>query len=493
MSDSVTVELSARVTEVVDGSPAAVCGVRVGDIVTTVNGRPVRDIIDWHHAIDEPDVTLGLDRGGLALDVDIAKAAGEPLGVSIASAVFDRVQTCDNHCAFCFIYQLPKGLRRSLYLKDDDYRLSFLFGNFTTLTRFTEADLERVIDQALSPLHVSIHVTDPWHRAEMLRNDRGAMSLRWLRALLDHGITVRGQIVLCPGVNDGEHLSATMADILDQFPELEAVAVVPLGLSRFNPEEHLRVHTPDEARRVIDTIAQWRSVAADVVGHPMFWASDELHLLAGAPMPDSAEYGEFPMYEDGVGIVRSFADEFTGRRGSSLGPTSGFFASVDGATPSGYRAVRDVPANPAGDTGLRPVSVSLTVKSDETVDGAGGVERVVVLTGEYAAPVIEQLIAEHPSFAGIDRARWDVVPVRNEFFGGNTAVAGLMVGRDIRRVLEDDQRRHSATRNLYVLPDVCLSEGRFLDGTTIEDLPGTLRVVPTDGHSLRRILERILT
>ena len=465
----------------------------MGDIVTSVNGRPVRDIIDWHHAIDEPDVVLGLDRGGLDLEIEVAKSAGEPLGVSIASAVFDRVQTCDNHCSFCFIYQLPKGLRRSLYLKDDDYRLSFLFGNFTTLTRFTEADLERVIDQALSPLHVSIHVTDPWHRAEMLRNDRGAMSLRWLRALLDHGITVRGQIVLCPGVNDGEHLAATMADVLDQFPELEAVAVVPLGLSRFNPEEQLRVHTPDEARSVIETIGRWRSVAREVVGHPMFWASDELYLLAGAPMPDSDEYGEFPMYEDGVGIVRCFTDEFAQRRASTLGPTSGFFASVDGATPSGYRAPRDVPANPAGDTGLRPVAVALSTKrNDDDGPATGSFDRVAILTGEYAAPVIEQAILSHPSFAGVARGRWDVLVVRNDFFGGNTAVAGLMVGSDIRRALEEDRDRHVAEKSLYLLPDVCLSEGRFLDGTTLDELPGTVRVVPTDGHSLRRILERIL-
>ena len=142
------------------------------------------------------------------------------MGAEVSSAVFDRVRTCDNHCEFCFIYQLPKGLRKSLYLKDDDYRLSFLYGNFTTLTRFTEADLERVITEGLSPLHVSIHATDPAVRTRMLRNPRGAMSLRWLRALLDHGITVHGQIVVCPGVNDGAILDDTLAGVLDEYPEL---------------------------------------------------------------------------------------------------------------------------------------------------------------------------------------------------------------------------------------------------------------------------------
>lgn len=469
MGDSV--DLSARITEVVPDSPAATADVRVGDVVALVNDRPIRDIIEWHHQVDEAHVSLRLDRGGMLVDVEVEKLPGEPLGVSIASAVFDRVQTCDNHCSFCFIYQLPKGLRRSLYLKDDDYRLSFLFGNFTTLTRFTEMDLERVIDQALSPLHVSIHDADPWGRAEMLRNERGAMSLRWLRALLDNGTNVRGQVVLCPGVNDGDVLERTLAGILDEYAELDAVAVVPLGLSRFNPEASLRVHSAAEARVAVDIVDKWREIARQVVGHPMFWASDELYLLADKAMPDAADYGDFPMYEDGVGIVASFREEFAGRRSSVTGPTSGFFASVDGATPSGYRAER-VPANPAGDTGLRPVRVQITQRTAPTRG------RVGILTGEYAAPVIEALV---------DNSDVTVIPVRNDFFGGNTAVAGLMVGADIAREITAHPEIDE-----FLLPDVCLSEGRFLDGSTLADLGANVTVVPTDGASLRRILDRSL-
>lgn len=469
MGDSV--DLSARITEVVPDSPAATADVRVGDVVALVNDRPIRDIIEWHHQVDEAHVSLRLDRGGMLVDVEVEKQPGEPLGVSIASAVFDRVQTCDNHCSFCFIYQLPKGLRRSLYLKDDDYRLSFLFGNFTTLTRFTEMDLERVIDQALSPLHVSIHDADPWGRAEMLRNERGAMSLRWLRALLDNGTNVRGQVVLCPGVNDGDVLERTLAGILDEYAELDAVAVVPLGLSRFNPEASLRVHSAAEARVAVDIVDKWREIARRVVGHPMFWASDELYLLADKAMPDAADYGDFPMYEDGVGIVASFREEFAGRRSSVTGPTSGFFASVDGATPSGYRAER-VPANPAGDTGLRPVRVQITQRTAPTRG------RVGILTGEYAAPVIEALV---------DNSDVTVISVRNDFFGGNTAVAGLMVGADIAREIAAHPEIDE-----FLLPDVCLSEGRFLDGSTLADLGANVTVVPTDGASLRRILDRSL-
>ena len=208
----------------------------VGDRVEVVNGQVPRDVIQWQLLTDEAEIELEVVRGGLHLTVEVAKRAGQPLGIEVHSALFDQVRTCDNHCEFCFIYQLPPGLRRSLYVKDDDYRLSFLYGNYTTLTRFTEADLERVITEKLSPLNVSIHSTDPELRSRMLRNRRGATSLRWLRALLDAGITVHGQVVVCPGVNDGDELDRTLAGVLDRYPELASLCIVPLGVSRWSTE-----------------------------------------------------------------------------------------------------------------------------------------------------------------------------------------------------------------------------------------------------------------
>ena len=178
------------VVAVAPGSPAEQAGIRPGDAVLRLNGRVPRDIIEWRLWSDEADVDLLLSRHGLEQEVAVAKTAGRPIGAEVASAVFDRVRTCDNHCEFCFIYQLPKGMRSSLYLKDDDYRLSFLYGNFTTLTRFTEADLERVVTEGLSPLNVSIHATDPDLRVRMLRNKRGATSLRWLRGALGVDVTL---------------------------------------------------------------------------------------------------------------------------------------------------------------------------------------------------------------------------------------------------------------------------------------------------------------
>src|SRR5205807_1853665 len=240
----------ARVVAVAPGSPAASTGIQPGDEVLALNGEAVRDVIRYQLQADEPVVEREVRRGGLEQLAVVEKPAGAPLGLELDSPVFDRVQTCDNHCPFCFIHQLPKGMRRSLYLKDDDYRLSFLYGNFTTLTRFTELDAERILTEKLGPLFVSIHTTDPELRAHMLRNPKGATSLRWLQVLLDGGIEVHGQVVVCPGVNDGPAFEDTMAGILDRYAALASVGVVPLGLSRYSNEPDMRTHTTEEANAV---------------------------------------------------------------------------------------------------------------------------------------------------------------------------------------------------------------------------------------------------
>ncbi|MFM8529423.1 MAG: DUF512 domain-containing protein, partial [Ilumatobacteraceae bacterium] len=384
-------------------------------------------------------------------------------------ALFDQVRTCDNHCEFCFIYQLPPGMRTSRYLKDDDYRLSFLFGNFTTLTRFTEADLERVVTERLSPLNVSIHTTDPELRASMLRNRRGATSLRWLRALLDHGIEVRGQVVVCPGVNDGAALADTFAGILDRYPELASVAVVPLGISRFNPEPNMRAHTRAEALDVLDTVHDWQDVFLRTLGRRMVHAADEYYLLAGRTFPAADAYEGAHMHEDGVGMARTFIEEFSGTVDVPTGPLSGFFAWVDGAPAEGYRA----PRNPAGDTGLRTAAAS----SQRVMIAPRAGAPVGILTAPYGARVLTPLID------ALHRDDVRVITVPNTYFGGNTAVTGLMVGEDIARVLQAQPMAHR-----YLLPDVCLSEGRFLDGLTPADLPRRVEIVPTDGIALRDAL-----
>jgi putative radical SAM enzyme (TIGR03279 family) len=446
-----------QVVAVLASSPAGRAGVAPGDEIEAMNGRAPRDIIEYQLAADEPHVELLLRRDGAPRSVSIEKLAGEPLGIEVSSAVFDRVRTCDNHCEFCFIYQLPKGMRRSLYLKDDDYRLSFLYGNFTTLTRFTEADLERVITERLSPLFVSIHATDPELRAKLLRNPRGAMSLRWLRLLLDHGIEVHGQVVVCPGVNDGSVLHDTFAGVLDCYPELATVAAVPLGVSRYTDEERMRPHTVAEAVAVVEAVAEWQGVFAAALGRRLVHAADEYYLMAGVAFPEYETYEGFAQHENGIGMARAFEAGFLGSQGEPAGVRRGFFAAVDGAPPEGYRAPRAIPS-----------------VHGPSATGSG----TTVLTGEYGARVLEPLL----DAAGLGSVR--VLPIQNSFFGGNTAVTGLLTGVDLSRALEAEP---AGAR--YLLPDVCLSHGRFLDGMRPSQLPRPVEIVATDGLSLRRALE----
>jgi putative radical SAM enzyme (TIGR03279 family) len=453
------VTTAPKVVAVTASSPAHLSGLRAGDELLFLNGRVPRDVIEYSMLVDEPDLELVVNRRGLAdpFTVHVAKEPGEPLGIEVSSAVFDRVRTCDNHCEFCFIHQLPKGMRRSLSLKDDDYRLSFLYGNFTTLTRFTEMDLERVLTERLSPLFVSIHSTDPEIRAELLRNRRGATSLRWLGALLDGGIEVHGQVVVCPGTNDGELLHDTLAGVLDRYPTLATVACVPLGVSRFSHESAMRPHTRAEAAAVCDTVEEWQQTFLAAIGRRMVFAADEYYLMADRPFPATATYEGFPQHENGLGMARAFEAAFGGDERAALGVRPGFFAAVDGAPASGYRAPRAGP--PAGASGSDPVPIA-------------------ILTGEYGAQVLAPLIGS------LQRDDIRLVPVANTFFGGNIGVSGLLTGADLVEVLGTEPEGHR-----YLLPDSCLSEGRFLDDLTVADLPRAVEVVATDGLSLRRALE----
>jgi len=461
---------SPRVVAVEPGSPAARAGLRPDDEIRSIDGEVPRDVIRWQLLTDEPEVRLSIDRAGERIETVVRKGDGEPLGVEVHAAVFDKVQTCDNHCEFCFIHQLPKGMRRSLYLKDDDYRLSFLYGNFTTLTRFTELDLERVITERLSPLHVSIHATDPEIRADILRNRRGAVSLRWLRALLDTEIEVHGQVVVCPGLNDGDVLDDTLAGVLERFSELATVCVVPLGISQFNTQARMRAHTRAEAERVVDIVEQWQSIFLDAVGRRVVFAADEYYLLAGRDFPPADVYGDFPMHEDGIGMARTLEREFHDPAAEPTGTQSGFFAWVDGAPAEGYRAPRtNSPARAVASGAPQVAPVSLSPRRSAPVG---------VLTGTLGAPVLEPLVAS------VDRDDVRVIPVPNHYFGGNIGVSGLMVGEDLARVLADEPEGHR-----YVLPDVCLSRGVFLDGMTPTDLPRPVEIIPTDGAALRRALE----
>ncbi len=424
------------VLEVLPGTPADRAGVVAGDELVSINGVIPNDVIEYQQLVDDVDPIFSLRRDGSSLEAMIEKPEGAPIGLRLGSSIFDRVQTCDNHCAFCFIYQLPPGMRKSLYLKDDDYRLSFLYGNFTTLTRFTELDLSRVIEDRLGPLYVSIHATDPDVRADMLRNRRGAMSLRWLEALLDNGITVHGQVVLCPGLNNGAVLERTLAETITRFPKLATLGIVPLGLSKYNTEPDLRVHTPHEAADDLEIIHFWQGRALDALGRRVFQASDELYVHAGVDVPSADHYEAFAQHENGIGMVRAFYDELDRLEhgSSSKSPiVTGEWRSVPAAPAEGYRAVRHERPDPPADDGP-----------------------IVVVTGGYGRAVLEPVKVRLERLSERDIR---LLEVPNTFFGGNTAVAGLMVGEDVVAAIHADKEGVGA----YVIPDVALSGDAFID------------------------------
>jgi NifB/MoaA-like Fe-S oxidoreductase len=376
-------------------------------------------------------------------------------------------------------------MRKSLSLKDDDYRLSFLYGNFTTLTRFTEADLERVVTEQLSPLYVSIHATDPELRARLLRNRRGATSLRWLTALLDAGIDVHGQVVVCPGINDGDVLDDTLLGVLDRFPALASVGVVPLGVSDHTTEPEMRPHTRAEAERVIDIVAAWQQRFLDALGRRLVYASDEYFLLAERPFPALDAYDGLPQHENGIGMAAQFAREVRAELGGQpvdiQGTRTGFFAWVDGAPAEGYRAPRltESPDESSTESAESP-DESVTGRAESPGESVRRKTGITLLTGEYGARVLAPVADDLAAAAGAPV--W-VVPVANRFFGGNIAVTGLLTGPDVARALEA-----APAGGRILLPDVVLSNGRFLDGTTPADLPRPVEIVETDGASLVRAI-----
>jgi putative radical SAM enzyme (TIGR03279 family) len=457
---------AARVLAVAPGSPAQQAGIATGDEIMAVNGEQLRDVIAYQLHADGARVDLDVRRGGLEQQLVVHKAEGAPLGLELAHAIFDRVQTCDNHCPFCFIHQLPKGMRRNLYLQDDDFRLSFLYGNFTTLTRFTEADFERVITEKLSPLYVSIHATDPEVRTRLLRNPRGATSLRWLELLLAAGVDVHGQVVVCPGINDGAVLDDSLLGVLDRFSQLATIGVVPLGVSAHSHEPEMRPHTTDEAAAVVDTVHAWQARFQRALGRRLVYASDEYYLLARRPLPELDDYDHVLQHENGIGMARTFEAEvvsaLAGVDIAVTGTRPGFFAAVEGAPAEGYRAPRTNRANgkshsPTADP--RPVAI---------------------VTGELGAQVLAPLVPALADHAGVDVR---LVPVANRFFGGNIGVTGLLTGADVAAELaaQPDGDR-------YLLPDVALSRGKFLDGETLAVLPRPVEVISTDGAALVRAM-----
>ena len=427
------------VSRVRQGSAAAAAGVCGGDRLLAVNGTPLRDVIDFHFNAGEEELRLELERAGTRTAARLVRRRGRALGLEFETPRPAEISTCANKCVFCFIHQLPRGMRRSLYVKDDDYRLSFLHGNYITLTDLDEAELDRIETQRLSPLYVSVHATDPALRHELLGRPRVATPILPVMARLARaGISMHAQIVLCPGLNDGAQLARTVFDLSALHPGVRTAAIVPVGLTRHRQRlPELRSLEPGEARALAATVTAWQAELRARLGSRFVFLADEIYLRAGLDVPPGRAYEGFPVLEDGIGLVRRFEDGF--RRASHR-----------------LRGRRRPPRT------------------------------ITVVSGEMFAPRLAGLLGDL-AVAGLTV---DVAAVPNDFFGRKIAVAGLLTGQDIQRELA---RRRLGGRVL--IPGVTLREqdGVFLDDLTPADLARDLDVPvqvvePTPGALLRALV-----
>jgi putative radical SAM enzyme (TIGR03279 family) len=342
-----TPEQSGRVDSIAPGTLGEEIGLQPGDQIHSVNGTDLVDALEFQYLADSEQVTLVVERGTEMLEYEIERESWEPWGITFADPTFDGIHLCENACPFCFIKQLPKGMRKSLYVMDDDYRYSMMYGNFVTLTNLTEADWARIEQQRISPINVSVHATDPELRIALVGNPKAGDIMAHLARLDQAGIEYNTQVVLCPGVNDGDQLDRTISDLLDSGSHLRSIAIVPVGLSQHGIERQskrvrlsrtcmrslpnadralleMRRHTIDQALGVITQVENWQKRLRADRGRSVVYLGDEFYLMTGTPVPASPEYDGFPQVEDGIGITRLFLDDVDRalrrrRRGSIAG------------------------------------------------------------------------------------------------------------------------------------------------------------------------------
>ena len=415
--------------------------VRVGDKLLSINGHEVEDVLDYRYWSYEPQLTLVFrSADGGEYSVKARKGEGEDLGIDFEEYLMDRPWGCSNRCKFCFIDQLPKGLRRTLYFKDDDARLSFLTGSYITLTNLSERELERICALKISPINVSVHATDGALRAELMGNPKAADIMGPLHRLAAAGIVMDCQIVCCPGWNDRGQLSRTMRDLAGLYPGVNSVSIVPVGLTKHReglPE--LRPFDRESAAETIDRVEAFAEECLSKLGSRVFWCSDELYLKAGREVPADEYYEEYSQLENGVGLMRLLETEF--------------MAALRLAEPD---------------------------------EGMGG--RFTIATGVAAAPLLEKLLqTAHKKCAKIDGRVYAVV---NDFFGHTIDVAGLVTGGDLIA-----QLRGKDLGERLLIPHTMLrhGEGVFLDDVTLEQASEALGVPVTPiGGSGGELLDAML-
>lgn len=369
-----------KIIDIEKGSLADKRGVRAGDILVSVNGYPIRDVLDYRFYLTERKVELLLLRGEKKVRVKIKKDEYDDIGLIFETPLMDKKQTCKNGCIFCFIDQNPEGMRDTVYFKDDDSRLSFLHGNYITLTNMTEEDVSRIVKMRFSPINISIHTTNPDLRVKMMKNKRAGEVLSYLDDFRNAGLSMCGQIVLCRGVNDGEELMRTMRDLMKYSPSLTSVSVVPAGLTKHREGLYpLSDFTEEEAASTIDMIDAVGEECIQELGTRLFYAADELYLKAKRPIPEAEYYEEYPQIENGVGMLRSFADE-------------ALMAKEDIIAPETERTVS-------------------------------------VATGVAAYPLISTIAREMEKKC--PKMKINVYKIINNFYGESITVSGLLTGQDM--------------------------------------------------------------
>lgn len=423
-----------KITDVFASSKAKRAGVEAGDILLSINENEINDVLDYRFYLAERTVCLKLLRGDEKYSVTIKKGEYDDIGLDFETPLMDEKQTCKNKCIFCFIDQNPKGMRDSIYFKDDDSRLSFIHGNYITLTNMTERDVERIIKMRISPINISVHTTNPTLRVGMMKNKRSGEVLKYLQSFKDAGLKMCGQIVLCRGLNDGEELLRTMRDLSSYYPAMSSVAIVPAGLTKFRDKLFpLTDFSPSEAGEVIDAVDAFAEEFCAQTGVRMFYCADELYLKAGREMPSEEYYEDYSQLENGVGMLRSLYEE--ARR------------SIADA---------DNPATP------RHVSIATGVAAYPTI-----------------LKIADELMQKCPNL------QTTIYKITNNFFGESITVSGLLTGIDLYEALRD--------KELYdelLLPSNMFREAEddFLCGMTRRELSEKLGVPVTktgyDGYEL---------
>ena len=414
--------MAVVISEVQKRSLAFKAGIPAKATLLSINGNEINDVLDYQFYITERRVELCCLVDGNEKKYTLVKDEYEDIGLIFDNYLMDNQHHCKNKCIFCFIDQMPKGMRESLYFKDDDDRMSFLFGNYVTLTNLTQKDIDRIIKMHISPINVSVHTTDPELRVRMMKNKNAGESLKWLEQLAAHGIKLNTQLVLCPEINDGEHLVRSLNDLAKLAPNIESIAAVPVGLTDYREGlEKLRVYTKEESIKVINTIESFSDKFFEQHGVRIAFASDEFYLKAERPLPEYDYYGDFSQLENGVGLVTLLRHDFYDCLENDEFDTNPFHAAI--------------------------------------------------ATGKLAYPLLTELA--DAAMEKYPQTQLDVYMIENEFFGENITVAGLVTGRDLI-----NQLKGKITAKTLLIPTVMLrhERDRFLDDVLIEDVERELGV-----------------